>query len=268
MGFYQESLGPSHWEYSSRHSAPQTHTPDVGVTGQWKAEGMLPLLRPILLWMLLGVLIVGALRWSGLSSRRQAAQASGPTIIKLPVNFTNRTFDPATPPSNMPPLNPWEGAECDSNFRSNASIGGQTRQADATHGTLTVTQIKVTLQLNITIWVPAGASQHVIEHEAGHRQISESYYQTADQLAERIASSYMGKQIEIEGADLNAESGKALQQMAAEINDEYERELDPEPTQLLYEAITNHGRNEVVARDAAAHAIKNIRIESTQPASQ
>ena len=222
----------------------------------------MPLLRPIILFMLLGALILGALKWRDLSSGRPSAEASGPTIIKQPVYFTNRTFDP-----DMPPLNAGEGAECDSDFLVNASVAGQTRQTDATHATVTVTRIKMTLQLHVTIWVPTDASQHVIEHEAGHRQISEYYYQTADQFAERIASSYIGKQIEIEGADLNAESSKALQQMAAEINDRYKKELDPEPTQLLYEAITDHGRNDVVARDAAAHAIKNIRAESTRPAS-
>src|SRR6267378_4183647 len=48
---------------------------------------------------------------------------------------------------------------------------------------LTITQITVTLQLNINIWVPTGVTQHVIEHEEGHRQVSEYYYQTADKLA-------------------------------------------------------------------------------------
>jgi len=41
-------------------------------------------------------------------------------------------------------------------------------------------------------------------------------YQTADKLAERIAATYMGKQVEITGTDLGAESSKMLQQMAAD----------------------------------------------------
>ena len=165
----------------------------------------------------------------------------------------------------MPPLNYGEYAECESRFLSNASVGGETRQTDATHATVTVTRVKVTLQLDITIWLPAQVSQHVIEHEEGHRQISEYYYQTADKVAERIAATYMGKQIEIAGADLNVESSKALQQMATEITDEYNKELNPEPTQLLYDSITNHGVNDVVSKDAAAYAIRNIVIDSPQP---
>ena len=229
-------------------------------------EAASPLRRSIVLCLLLGVLIFVWLRWRDPSSRRQLNVAPVPTINKMPVAFANRTFDPATPPADMPPLPPGENAECDSNFLSNASVGGRTRQTDATHATVTITQIKVTLQLNITIWVPAGVTQHVIEHEEGHRQISEYYYQTADKLAERIAATYMGKQVEITGADLGAEFRKMLQQMANDIADEYTKELDPGPTQLLYDSITDHSRNEVVVKDAVAAALKNIAIESIQPA--
>src|SRR5258708_36840631 len=143
----------------------------------------------------------------------------------------------------MSPLAPGESAECDSNFLPNASVRGESRQTDATHATVTITQIEMTLQLNINIWVPTGVSQHVIEHEEGHRQVSEYYYQTADKLAERIAATYMGKQVEITGTDLGAESSKMLQQMPAAITDEYNKELNPEPTQLLYDSITAHVRS-------------------------
>jgi hypothetical protein len=226
----------------------------------------LPLRGLIVLCVLLGVLIFGWLTWRGFSSRRQLREAPVPTIHKQPVAFMNRTFDPAAPPTNMPPLAPGESAECDSDFLSNASVRGESRQTDATHATITITQITVTLQLNINIWVPAGVTQHVIEHEDGHRQVSEYYYQTAGELAERIAAAYMGKQVEITGTDLGAESSKMLRQMAADITDEYNKELNPGPAQLLYDAITDHGRNEVVVKDAVAHALKNTAIESTQPA--
>ena len=222
--------------------------------------------RVIVLCILLGVLGFGLLAWRKSASRQQLGEASVPTIIKQPAAFASRTFDPAAPPSNMPPLAQWETAECDSDFLSSASVRGEPRQTDATHATVTITQIKMTLQLNINIWVPVGATQHVIEHEEGHRQISESYYQNADKVAERIAVTYIGKQVEIAGADMGAESTKILQQMAADITDEYKRELNPGPTQLLYDSITDHGRNQVVVKDAVAHALKNTIIESPQPA--
>jgi hypothetical protein len=75
----------------------------------------------------------------------------------------------------------------------------------------------------------------------------------------------MGKRVEISGSDLGVESSKMLQQMAREITDEYNRELNPGPTQLLYDAITEHGRNEAIVKDAVVHAIKNVALEPTQP---
>jgi hypothetical protein len=222
--------------------------------------------RLLVFCMLLGVPIIGWLSWRELSSRRQPSELRVPRINKQPAVVASRTFDPASPPADMPPLAAGENAECDSDFEANASVGGQTRLSDATHGTVTVTQINVTLQLNITIWLPAGVTQHVVEHEEGHREISESYYQTADKHAERIAATYMDKQVDITGTDLSAESNKVLQKMAVEITGEYNKELNPEPAQLLYDTITDHSRNEVVVKDAVAHALKNVSVESRQPA--
>jgi hypothetical protein len=216
----------------------------------------------IVVCVLLGVLAVCWVAGRKFSSRQEVVEAPKVTIQKQPVAFANHTFDPGAPPADMPPLAAQETAECDSSFRSSASVRGQFRRMDATRATVIVTQVKVTLQLNVNIWVPLGASQQVIDHEQGHRQISEYYYQGADKLAERIAAAYMAKQVEISGTDLDAESSKMLQQIAAEITDEYNKELNPETTQLFYDAITDHGRNGTVAKDAVDHALKNVAIEA------
>jgi len=162
----------------------------------------------------------------------------------------------------MPPLDPGENAECVSDFSANANVTGLTKRKDPTHATLTVTQINMNLKLNITIWVPFDVTQRVTEHEEGHRQISEYYYLTADKLAARIASDYMGKQVEITGSDLNGESMKMLQQLGSEITEEYEKELNPNPTQLLYDSITDHSRNGADAQEAVDHALKNASVEA------
>ena len=214
--------------------------------------------RLLLLGVLAAAVIVGWAAWRRNSPRHRSGESSAATIVKEPDVFVTRTFDPAAPPSEMPAATPGENAACDSEFLSSAKVSGETQQTDATHATLVVTQVNVTLQLNITVWVPNGVSQHVVEHEEGHRQISEYYYQTADKVAERIAAIYMGKQIEISGTDLNAESNSELQKMATEITDQYKKELNPEPSQLLYDTITDHSRNEVVVKDAVTAAIKNI----------
>jgi hypothetical protein len=201
-----------------------------------------------------------------LSAPLARAQTPGLTITKQPVTVGTRMFDPAKPPADIPPFSPGETAECDSNFLSDANVGGQARQTDATHATVTITQVNVTLQLNIVIWLPNKVTQHVIEHEEGHHQISEYFYQTSDKLAARIAAPYMGKQVVITGTDLRGELSKLLQKMGADITDEYNKEATPEPTQLRFDAITDHGRNDVAAKDAVAQAIKEIPPALTQPA--
>ena len=227
------------------------------------------IVRSVVLGVVLVVLIFGWLSWRDISSRpRQLSEFPPPEIDKQPVAFATRTFDPAAPPADMLALAPGEQGECDSDFLSNASVSGEPRQTDATHASVTITHVKVTLQLAITIWVPAGSASHLIEHEEGHRQISEFYYQTADKLAARIAAAYLGREFDIAGTDLGAESGKVLQQMAAEINDQYKKELSPEPAQLLYDSITDHSRNDAVVKDAVAAALKNVTIASTRLGAQ
>jgi hypothetical protein len=222
--------------------------------------------RILVISLLLAVLALAGFSWREESSRRRAAEMPAPTVSKLPVNFAQRTFDPGNPPPDMPPMNPGENARCDTDFGSNANVAGQTRRIDDTRAVVTITQISVSLQLGIIIWVPIGVTQHVIEHEEGHRQISEAYYQNAGKIAERIAATYMGKQVDVSGDDLNAASQAALQQSAAEITAEYNREMNAEPAQLLYDTITDHSRNEVVATDAVQHALKNVSVESNLPA--
>jgi hypothetical protein len=213
------------------------------------------------IWLLLAALVACWFAWRDSASRRRIREDSAPSIYKEAIVFASHTFDPAAPPAEMPPLGAGENAECDSDFRSSANVRGETRLTDATHATVTITQITMTLRLNINIWVPIGAVPRVIEHEEGHREISEYYYQGADKLAERIAAKYLGRQVEINGADLNAETNQMLLKMANGITEEYGKELDPGPTQLLYDTITDHGRNDVVVKDAVEHALKNVSIE-------
>lgn len=220
-----------------------------------EAEAPFPLRRLIGIVVLLGVLAVCGWLWWRSSSHEHSAQTAGPTIEKQPVNFVERTFDPDNPPADMPPFGPGEAAVCDSNFLAKANVAGVADQTDSTHAIVTVTQVNVVLQLNITIWAPAGATQHVLEHEQGHREISESYYQTAHKLAAQIAAPYIGKRFVINGNDLNAEFRKTLQEMGDEITQEYNKELDPEPAQLRYDAITDHSRNDVSAKDAVAQVL-------------
>jgi len=212
--------------------------------------------RVIVIFVALIGFFVGWMAWKNAPSRTPARQAMGPVIIKEPAIFAQHAFDPAAPPAEMPPLGIGEEALCDSDFLSNASVSGLLRKTNATSATVTVTQVKITLGLKVNIWVPANATQHVIEHEQGHREISEHYYETADKVALQIASAYMGKQVSISGADLNEESSKALRKMSADITGEYNDQLTPGPAQQHYDDLTDHSRNDMAAKDAVAQALK------------
>ena len=67
-------------------------------------EAMSSLRRILVLCLLLALLILGWLSWREAPSRRQLKETAEPIISKQPVNFASRTFDPASPPPDMPPL--------------------------------------------------------------------------------------------------------------------------------------------------------------------
>jgi len=210
-------------------------------------------------WLLLAFVIsvcAGWLSWRAASSSASGPEPAKPLIEKQPVAFATRLFDPANPPSDMPPLGQGEEAECDSSFISDANVGGRMRKIDSTNATVTVAQVSVSLQLKITIWVPYGAAQQVMEHEQGHRRISEHYYASADQLAAEIAASYSGRRIAISGSDLDAEARNALAELSKEITAEYNRRLNPDPAQRRFDDLTDHNRNDRDAQEAVAQAIQ------------
>jgi hypothetical protein len=162
----------------------------------------------------------------------------------------------------MPALHSGEAAVCDADFIARSSVRGQPRRTDATHAMLTITQVMMTLQLQTNIWVPLDASQTIADHEEGHREIAEYYYRTADKVAERIAATYIGKRVDVTGDDLDVASSQKLLEIATEITNEYTKEINNNSTQLLYDDITDHSRNGVIAKDAVEHAIKNAAVES------
>jgi len=194
--------------------------------------------------------------------------AGAPTTVKVtkkPADVQHRTFDPRRPPREMPELKPPENAVCASDFLSNANVGAQGVQIDATHAKLTVNLIEVTLQLNITIWLPVNPPKTVVEHEEGHRQIAEYFYKNADAIARRVAEPYLGKTLEISGRDLRKAASVAVDKIGGEITDAYNKEMQVELTESRYDAITDHSRKDIPVPDAVAQAIRETAPASFQP---
>jgi len=209
-------------------------------------------------YAILGLLLIVALAWWRWPSTKPNPPASTPHIEKQAATVTTHTFDPAAPPGDMPPLSGAETAVTDTNFISDASVMGESERLDATHANVTVTGVKVTLELKINIWVPTGASQHVIEHEQGHQRISEYYYGKADSVAAQIAGGYLGKQFSVSGADLDGEVRKLLEKLGADITAGFNEKLNPNSAQQRYDEITDHSRYDIEANDAVARVLKDI----------
>jgi len=108
---------------------------------------------------LLGVVLFAGMMLRHRSSSRLTKQALSPALDKQPVTFAMHTFDPAAPPADMPPLASGAEAECDSNFIFNANVKGRSETVDGKNALVTVTEIRVTLQLRINSRVPGGATQ-------------------------------------------------------------------------------------------------------------
>jgi hypothetical protein len=218
--------------------------------------------RIILICACVGVWLCACHSSTDSSPQTQQVSKDSVQITKLPAAYQSHKFDPAAPPPNMPPLHPGEAAVCDADFIARSSVGGQPRRTDSTHAVLTITKVLMTLQLQTIVWIPIDAPQTIADHEEGHREIAEYTYQTADRIAQRIASSYIGKRVDVTGDDLDVASNQKLLEIATEITNAYTTQINNSPTQLLYDQITDHSRNGVIAKDAVDHAIKNAAVEA------
>ncbi len=178
-------------------------------------------------------------------------------IVKMPVQVVTRYFDPKRPPRDRPPLRGPEEAVCAGDFLSDASVGAQAQMTDATHAKATINRVKVTLQLTMTIWLPNNPQKWTVEHEEGHRQISEYYYRDAEAIARRIAESYLGKTVDISGKDLRRALSATVGKIAEEITNEYNRQMPVETTQDRFDTITEHSRKDIPVTDAVAQALKD-----------
>jgi hypothetical protein len=185
---------------------------------------------------------------------KPSIDASAIKINKMPIQIEHRTFNPKRPPAEMPPLQPPEEAQCCSDFLSNAAVGATAQQSDATHALATVNKIEITLNLNMVIWVPDGVEQATIDHEEGHRQISERFYAHADDIARKIAERYVGRQVPLTGSNLRGSLSQAIGKMSEEITNEYNRQMPVESTQARYDAITDHHRKNVPVPQAIEQA--------------
>lgn len=187
------------------------------------------------------------------------------TIDQKPPTIEHRTFDPAHPPADMPPLKGPEAAITESKFDCQVEMKYQAlshkRGADGCVATLTVRSIHATLQLNVVIWLPIGATAKLTAHEEGHRRIAEQVYADATRIARLVAASIDGKTVTGRGADCNAADKNATDSSAHRFCDEYLKRTFDVARQVgeIYDDLTAHGtRAEPGEDEAIRQAFKRV----------
>jgi hypothetical protein len=188
---------------------------------------------------------------SGLSA------AEGVKINRSAPAVEHRKFDRQHPPSDMPPLEPKEAAVTKSVFgiatQFSVQVMSEEKRGGKTVAKVKVTSVTVDLSLKITVWVPNDAPRVIIDHEEGHRQISEYFYKDAEKIARNIGQKYLGQVYEAEGSDAEAASRAALDKAINELSQKYMGETQNVSARAneVFDEITSHGRNQNISVEKA-----------------
>lgn len=200
------------------------------------------------------------------------ALALGNVVVKRqPVAMAYKTFDPAHPPSDMPHLKAGEAAVTESVFRCatnvNSEVLSRKHQDDGgCMATVRVRQIELTLELQLTIWLPDGATDKLRDHEEGHRRISEQVYALrAEAAARKAASPADGRRLSGEAADCEGAAKAAMGTAVHETADRYlaGSAAVADEVNNVYDDLTGHGTNKLAEDDAIRQAF--ARYEKNHP---
>lgn len=178
------------------------------------------------------------------------AAAEPATIVKNPAKVAHREFDYDHQPADMPPIKPPEAAECQSQIFSGASLEAQSEQTKPDVSVATVKSVRFTLDCKITLWLPKGDDQHILDHEEGHQRITEIFYAKVDAVAHAVCDPYVGRQITLRGGDAQQQLKIQLHALAKEMSDKFQATFDMDKTQQRYDEINDHGRKAITV-DAA-----------------
>jgi hypothetical protein len=187
-------------------------------------------------------------------------------ISRKPPVTTTKTFNPKRPPKEMPPLKPGEAAVCESKFLCQVQVEVEISSAPGERPDCKITGIKSELRLDVLIWLPTDATHKIRVHEDGHRQISEHFYQHAEEVAKRLAAKYIGQALEVKSPE-PSDTRPVIQRVANEFCQEYlgTIEVPSEKVQMKYDQLTDHGRNKLGEREAIRRALASVERATTAP---
>ena len=177
-------------------------------------------------------------------------------VEKVPVVVVRKTFDRRNPPKDMPPLGP--RADAVTHFRfgcsTNAGYEVTSRRRDTSRrrggggctATARINDLEVRLELEITIWLPRGARQKLIDHEEGHRVIGERVYETAERVARDAARQWVGRSVTGKGENCAAAADAAVREANHRLCEAYLAGTSGWSGHVgdLYDRLTDHGRRD------------------------
>jgi hypothetical protein len=186
--------------------------------------------------------------------------------VRIHVKESGQTkyFDPRDPPAEMPSLQPPEAAVTVSVFgcasQMRVLILDESKEDGNCKATARIESIEITLNLDVTIWLPKNPSRKLRIHENAHKQISKHYFTLGPEVAERLARPYIGKEITGKASDCTQAVDEAIKRTIKEIASRYMAEIEVRAghAQEAFDEITDHGRNDVKESDAIQQAIERI----------
>jgi hypothetical protein len=185
------------------------------------------------------------------------ARGQGVQINRGEPQIQRHRFDPKNPPANMPALEKNEAAVTQSIFGIESAFAvevlGEEKRGGKTVAKVKVDGVTVNLSLKIEIWNPTDAPKTIIEHEEGHRKLSEHFYEDAEKIAERLAKTYIGKVFSAEGVDGDAASKAAIEKALNELSQKYmgQTQVISARANIIFDEITRHGRNQRITVEKA-----------------
>lgn len=185
-----------------------------------------------------------------------ASAASVQVRVNTPV-VAYYTFPPGRPPPEAKELSGMEAGLCYTELSTEIRIGVEYPRFSIKKPVMTVTSIQFVVGARITIWVEEGSKPEILDHENGHRTISEHYYQQAHPLARKVGEKAVGRKLPLNGKPTDASVAAATEGLRAELLKEFEMQIDQRNrfAQAAFDLITDHSRNNVPNNEAVARAI-------------
>ncbi|MDZ4833159.1 MAG: hypothetical protein SGJ27_05095 [Candidatus Melainabacteria bacterium] len=208
---------------------------------------------------------------SGIGSSCAAETAVDIKVDKQPPTVVRRTFNPWNPFEPHPNLE--KGQQALTEFSYGLSVGIDDIDVvdqEERHGRWFVhirpKNVRATLTLPITIWIPQGAPKKCVAHEEGHKVIVERIYEFAGDIISHYAGKTHTDVSPGEGASLELAVKDAHRRSVSDLNKNYRGTVFDYSLMITkeYDRITRHGLNPISEEDAIKQSFDKCSSEMTR----